>query len=456
MANAAATTTMAVTPAAPPPPSPPRRFIYNDADLQAFLESPVKRDFLRFVAAMGQAVSSSSFTYDPDRPLRGLTPAMASLHGSLQVMKEWVDEIPPLSNTTSAAHIRFGNPAFRDWHARLVQRARPIVATMLRVHHEHQAQQPDHDDGVVGIEYDEVVLQAAMEQGRAAAAAAAAAPATEKTDPNDETITADNAVVVTTEELACYLEDAFGHPIRLDYGTGHECSLQVFLFTACRLHLCGSNQTQPPTANRLKAICLSIYHVYLSVTRQLQDIYRLEPAGSHGVWGLDDYYCLTFYFGACQLSSCNSHRPMNSSSPSQEDDAAANDDDNNDDALSSPRAIHDVATVRRYQDRYLYFGGIYFIQQIKKNAPFAESSPMLNDISLSLPTWDKVATGLLKLFEGEVLKKRPVVQHFRFGHIFRATWTPSAAPSAPPSTTFHHQHPQHQDFTAITKAPWAK
>jgi hypothetical protein len=443
MANAAATTTMAVTPAAPPPPSPPRRFIYNDADLQAFLESPVKRDFLRFVAAMGQAVSSSSFTYDPDRPLRGLTPAMASLHGSLQVMKEWVDEIPPLSNTTSAAHIRFGNPAFRDWHARLVQRARPIVATMLRVHHEHQAQQSNNDDGVVDIEYDEVVLQAAMELGRAAAAA------DEYTETTNEATTADNAVVVT-EELACYLEDAFGHPIRLDYGTGHECSLQVFLFTACRLHLCGSNNTQPPTADRLKAICLSIYHVYLSVTRQLQDIYRLEPAGSHGVWGLDDYYCLTFYFGACQLSSAK----LSSSTQSQEDDAAANDDNCDHDAISSPRAIHDVATVRRYQDRYLYFGGIYFIQQIKKNAPFAESSPMLNDISLSLPTWDKVATGLLKLFEGEVLKKRPVVQHFRFGHIFRATWTPSAAPSAPPATTFHH--PQQHDFTTITKAPWAK
>jgi hypothetical protein len=45
---------------------------------------------------------------------------------------------------------------------------------------------------------------------------------------------------------------------------------------------------------------------------------------------------------------------------------------------------------------------------------------MLNDIS-QLPTWSKVASGLLKLYEGEVLNKRQVVQHFLFGNLFQGT-----------------------------------
>jgi len=53
-----------------------------------------------------------------------------------------------------------------------------------------------------------------------------------------------------------------------------------------------------------------------------------------------------------------------------------------------------------------------------KKGPFGEHSPYLNDIS-GVETWNKVVAGLLRMYEGEVLGKLPVVQHLKFGTLLK-------------------------------------
>ena len=375
----------------------PKRFIFNDQDLLKFLDSPAKQELLKLVTAMGRSCASvRSFKYSPSSPLDGLSPAMACLHGSLSQMKSWLEDFPP----DETAKARFGNPSFKKWHERLTERSPSIVHAILKVNVEYSGPQ----------QYDNEVLEAASLKGFEAA----------QTQLDLDTIE-DKVDRAAIEELCAYLHDAFGHAIRLDYGTGHESSFQVFLFALCKIGCFGSTPSEPPTAERLKAITMSIYSAYLVLTRQVQTDYMLEPAGSHGVWGLDDYHCLPFYFGACQMQSLDEELP--------------------------PSSIHDQSLLENEGDRLMYFGCIRYIKSLKKGVPFFECSPMLNDIS-NLNGWPKVSSGLLRLYEGEVLKKRPVVQHFVFGKLFPANWKPSQAPKPPP--------PGNQCFRSpVTPAPWA-
>jgi len=69
-------------------------------------------------------------------------------------------------------------------------------------------------------------------------------------------------------------------------------------------------------------------------------------------------------------------------------------------------------------------------RQVKHGGSFSNYAPMLYDIS-QLPRWSKVNAGMLKMFMGEVLHKRPVAQHFLFGTILPYTWTPSRKPERP-------------------------
>ena len=52
-----------------------------------------------------------------------------------------------------------------------------------------------------------------------------------------------------------------------------------------------------------------------------------------------------------------------------------------------------------------------------KTGPFAEHSNQLWNVS-GVPLWDKVYSGLIKMYRAEVLSKFPVIQHTLFGSLF--------------------------------------
>lgn len=87
-------------------------------------------------------------------------------------------------------------------------------------------------------------------------------------------------------EINAYFIESFGNATRIDYGTGHELAFIMFL---CALYKVGALTESDNLHTGLK-----VFNSYLLYVRRLQTTYRMEPAGSHGVWSLDgNILCLT-------------------------------------------------------------------------------------------------------------------------------------------------------------------
>ena len=209
-------------------------------------------------------------------------------------------------------------------------------------------------------------------------------------------------------ELEAYLIGSFGSSQRLDYGTGHELSFLAFL--GCIWKLDGFPESNDGDLER--AIVLGVIEPYLALVRRLILTYTLEPAGSHGVWGLDDHAFLPYIFGSAQFSPAIT-------TPA---DVAA---EGSLPSAPNPADVAKAHAVERERQRNMYFSAIGFIYDVKKG-PFWEHSPILYDISGVKAGWAKINKGMIKMYNAEVLSKFPVVQHFPFGALFAWEKDPNA------------------------------
>lgn len=197
-----------------------------------------------------------------------------------------------------------------------------------------------------------------------------------------------------------YLVPSLGNPTRLDYGTGHELSFIALL--ACveqevlltrEETLGGAPLEQSEMEKEYMALGLPIFDQYLRLVQRVQTTYSLEPAGSHGVWGLDDYQFMPFLWGSSQLVGQTE---------------------------ISPGQILESRVLEGAKPDYLYVKAIGHICSLKRGRSFGEHSPLLYDLT-ALPDWERINKGMIRMYQEEVLHKFPVVQHFEFSH-----WLPMA------------------------------
>ena len=297
---------------------PARKHITTIDLLQKFLHSSAAIEFLSFVLAVNASVTGLPLSQPAGNDVSKSVTAMVTV---LDTLDTWINEIPP------AAHaLRYGNPSFRVWCAKLKTEAATLLSCVL---------------------------------------------------PRSLRSRSD-----VLAELTPYFIDSFGNETRIDYGTGHETTFIAFLFCLSKIGGVFSERD-------CKALATRVFARYVRLMRRIQTTYWLEPAGSHGVWGLDDYQFFPFIFGSSQLVG---HPYL---LPSDINRMASLDDDE--------------------IKEWMYLAAVRFVQHVKKG-PLAETSPMLHDIA-AVPSWEKVNKGMIKMYQAEVLGKLPIMQHFLFGSL---------------------------------------
>jgi serine/threonine-protein phosphatase 2A activator len=354
----------------------PVKKIHDGPDVSFFLTSLAYRDIMTFVLQLNHSMiprkadhceGKKYQTWDIGSELVQFSSTVQKLRHLIAELESLITDAPPDTGPR-----RFGNVSFRKWYSLVESR----ITDLLNEHVPHQV----------------------LDFG---------SPSSTTSEPHSS----------TAGELKTYLLGSFGSPQRLDYGTGHELSFLAFL--GCIWKLGGFPKTDQGVEER--GIVLGVFQPYLNLIRQLIKIYTLEPAGSHGVWGLDDNSFLPYVFGSAQFCPAigeTEETPTESSIPDAPETSS----------VTKPTVVQQERT------RNMYFSAVGFIYDVKRG-PFWEHSPMLFDISGITAGWGKINKGMIKMYNAEVLSKFPVVQHFPFGSLFKWEKDPNAVEPLPRSDT---------------------
>jgi serine/threonine-protein phosphatase 2A activator len=354
----------------------PVKKIHDGPDVSFFLASLAYRDIVTFMLQLNRSMIPRKVdhcegkkyqTWDLGSGFVQFSPTVQKLRDLIGELESLITDAPPDTGPR-----RFGNVSFRKWYSLVESR----ITDLLNEHVPHQ------------------VLDFGSSSSTTSAPHSSAA-----------------------EELKTYLLGSFGSPQRLDYGTGHELSFLAFL--GCIWKLGGFTKAEQGVEER--GIVLGVFQPYLNLIRHLIKIYTLEPAGSHGVWGLDDNSFLPYIFGSaqyCPAISETEETPTEGSIPNAPEASS----------VAKPTVVQGERT------RNMYFSAVGFIYDVKRG-PFWEHSPMLFDISGITAGWGKINKGMIKMYNAEVLSKFPVVQHFPFGSLFKWEKDPNAIEPLPPSDT---------------------
>ncbi|KFA67921.1 hypothetical protein S40285_05951 [Stachybotrys chlorohalonatus IBT 40285] len=377
-----------IDPSSPPNFTKPVPRIIEGPDVSHFLTSLAYRDIGAFILQLNHSLCPRQRADSPLPRLFPLpttqpeTPSIVALQTLLSNIEKLMDDAPP-----DPGPRRFGNVSFRKWYALLEAKQTDLLRT-----------------GLLG-----------------------------------ETLQLGNGSAL--EEVVCYLHGAFGSAQRLDYGTGHELSFIAFLGCLWKL---GYFKDERERGEIEREIVLSVIEPYLRVVRKLIQTYNLEPAGSHGVWGLDDHSFVPYIFGSAQLT-----RPINNTEPMPTEGSVK--------GAPKPADVVKESVVQEQRQINMYFSAIGFINDVKKG-PFWEHSSILFNISGIRDGWGKINKGMIKMFNAEVLSKFPVVQHFPFGSLF--SWDADPEAAVPTQSV----HTANQPARAMppppaksgTGAPWAQ